>query len=322
MPLSVRRLVSALQASVEKSFPASKFIVSTGYLFLRVIVPCILQPDKFGMCHRALEDRDRRNLMLVGKVLQNLANASQFGDKEEHMRAMNPFLEKHQLLERLKAYMQILGNQEDFGHASHLEPTSVDEGHTIEDQMLLHHTLLTVSVSCFQIIDLLGIADQISRLPIFCGFLIGLNYFRNFKTLRTHACSTTFSLLLNTSVTLSHSLVLFGLNSSFLQVSAAHSTATRPSELFYVKGRGAGVSPDDHFMTVHIHSYICICADCICADCICADCICADCICADLAVGSSPQSGAEYVQRDNVQFLRTDASLYYRWPGSQQPSPS
>lgn len=162
MPLSVRRLVSALQASVEKSFPASKFIVSTGYLFLRVIVPCILQPDKFGMCHRALEDRDRRNLMLVGKVLQNLANASQFGDKEEHMRAMNPFLEKHQLLERLKAYMQILANQEDFGHASHVEPISVDEGHTIEDQMLLHQTLLTVSVCCFQIIDLLGIADQTS----------------------------------------------------------------------------------------------------------------------------------------------------------------
>jgi hypothetical protein len=119
------------------------------------------------MCHRAIEDRDRRNLMLVGKVLQNLANARQFGDKEQHMRAMNPFLEKHQLLERLKTYVQILANQEDFDHASHVKSASADEGYTIEDQMLVHQILLTVSVCCIHFIDSLGIVHQTSFLPIF-----------------------------------------------------------------------------------------------------------------------------------------------------------
>ena len=34
MPLPVRRLVSVFQKSVEEFFPKSKYIVSTGYLFL------------------------------------------------------------------------------------------------------------------------------------------------------------------------------------------------------------------------------------------------------------------------------------------------
>ena len=147
MPLSIRRLVLTLQTVVEGTFPQSKCIVSTGYLFVRVIVPCILQPDKFGLCRRPIEERDRRNLMLVGKVLQNLAKGDNLSEKEGLMKAMNPFLQEHKMFEQLKHYIQTLANEEDVGPASE-GSSSLDECFTIEDQIHVHHMLLMVCV-CF-----------------------------------------------------------------------------------------------------------------------------------------------------------------------------
>jgi hypothetical protein len=195
MPHSVRRLVLTLQTAVEGKFPKSKYIVSTGYLFVGVIVPCILHPEKIGMCQRHIEERDRRNLMLVGKVLQNLANGNHISEKDGLMKTMSPFLQEHKMFELLKDYIHTLANEEVIGPASE-GPASLDECSTIQDQMRVHQMLLTK----FQ----------------------------------------------NTS----HAFLLHDLQPPPENDSVSDSITTHPSAMFYVNGRGPGLSPDDHFMTV------------------------------------------------------------------------
>lgn len=136
MPLPVRRLVSAFQAAVGKKFPQSKCIVSA-YLFFKVINPFIANPDKFGVCQRPIEHRDRRNLSLLERVLQKLANGTTFRDND-CMKLMNPFLEGA-ALNQMQDYMNELGHG---GLAPDNSRAGDDFSSTIEDQMHLHRMLL------------------------------------------------------------------------------------------------------------------------------------------------------------------------------------
>lgn len=146
MPLPVRRLVSVFQKSIEEFFPKSKYIVSTGYLFLRVIVPYITSPDGFGLYHRPIDPNGRRNLILVSKVLQNLANDALFGAKEAYMVSMNAFMGPALL--QLQQYISDLGRVP--SQPSSCDP--FDDRSTIEDQMRLHRMLLKVVDLCFSLL--------------------------------------------------------------------------------------------------------------------------------------------------------------------------
>jgi neurofibromin 1 len=138
VPHPVRRLVSVFQNSVSEFFPKSQYIVSTGYLFLRVIVPCMTSPDGFGLYHRPIDQSGRRNLLLVGKVLQNLANETFFGAKEDYMVPMNSFMGG--ALKQLQDYIHNLGQVPEVP----LESFPYEDRSTIEDQMRLHRMLLKV----------------------------------------------------------------------------------------------------------------------------------------------------------------------------------
>ncbi len=160
MPEPIRRLVSAYQAAVCRGnkFPNSKYLVSTGYLFLRLIVPFITQPDKFGMTLRPIDDRDRRNLTLVAKVLQNLANQRRFGDKEGYMKAMNPFVDE--ALKQLQAYINTLGES---GCGSMTSHSPAHDDSTIADLMVLHRSLLQVILRFFRFFRLLSFVTDFSQ---------------------------------------------------------------------------------------------------------------------------------------------------------------
>jgi neurofibromin 1 len=138
VPPPVRRLVSVFQRSVQDFFPKSKYIVSTGYLFLRVIVPYITSPDGFGCYHRPIDQSGRRNLILVAKVLQNLANDALFGAKEAYMVGMNAFMGT--ALPQCQNYINELGRSP----SKPLEVPATEDRSTIEDQMRLHRMLLKV----------------------------------------------------------------------------------------------------------------------------------------------------------------------------------
>ncbi|EFA81607.1 Ras GTPase activation domain-containing protein [Heterostelium album PN500] len=92
-PVSIRNILRHTQERVEKKFPEMKTTVIGGFMFLRYICPAIVAPEVFGLIQDIPTTDSRRGLVLVSKLLQNLANEMPFGGiKEEYMTYLNRFI--------------------------------------------------------------------------------------------------------------------------------------------------------------------------------------------------------------------------------------
>jgi len=73
-------------------FPEAKFTAVGAFIFLRFFCPAIVAPDAEGLIAATPSKEMRRGLLLIAKIVQNLANNVLFGAKESYMFPLNDFL--------------------------------------------------------------------------------------------------------------------------------------------------------------------------------------------------------------------------------------
>lgn len=96
-PPQLRSMCHCLYQVLNKRFhsntPANVSAVGT-VIFLRFINPAIVSPFESGIIEREPSVKVRRGLMLMSKILQNIANHVEFS-KEQHMKYFNEFIKEN-----------------------------------------------------------------------------------------------------------------------------------------------------------------------------------------------------------------------------------
>ncbi|XP_060536829.1 neurofibromin isoform X2 [Cylas formicarius] len=96
-PPQLRSMCHCLYQVLSKRFPQfpQNNIGAVGtVIFLRFINPAIVSPHEMGIVSDQVPTNIRRGLMLMSKILQNIANHVEFS-KEQHMVPFNDFLKSH-----------------------------------------------------------------------------------------------------------------------------------------------------------------------------------------------------------------------------------
>ncbi|XP_030324174.1 ras GTPase-activating protein 1 [Calypte anna] len=111
LPPTLRYIYGCLQKSVQNKWPTNTTMrtrVVSGFVFLRLICPAILNPRMFNIISDSPSPTAARTLTLVAKSVQNLANLVEFGSKEPYMEGVNPFIKSNK--HRMIMFLDELGN--------------------------------------------------------------------------------------------------------------------------------------------------------------------------------------------------------------------
>lgn len=108
LPVELVELFSHIRMKCMEKYSgdeASQYSAVSGFIFLRFFCPAIITPKLFGMATELPSPVTARNLTLIAKILQNLANLVEFGGaKEPYMVEFNPFIRSN--IEAMKFFLQ------------------------------------------------------------------------------------------------------------------------------------------------------------------------------------------------------------------------
>ncbi|KAI9101162.1 hypothetical protein DFS34DRAFT_613351 [Phlyctochytrium arcticum] len=119
MPSNNRSSISSNRAIGYLSI-AEKIVGS--FLFLRFFVPAITAPETYGLVEGKVSPASRRGLVLCGKVLTAMCNDVDFGNKEQYLMALNPFLRENR--EKIKDFLIFASSDVSAEESPHSEVSS------------------------------------------------------------------------------------------------------------------------------------------------------------------------------------------------------
>ncbi|KAI0202508.1 GTPase [Astrocystis sublimbata] len=92
IPPAFRKICSIISTAVMPRFQEAKYTAVGAFIFLRFFCPAIVAPESEKLVDEPPSKEMRRGLLLIAKVIQNLANNVLFGAKEPYMYPLNDFL--------------------------------------------------------------------------------------------------------------------------------------------------------------------------------------------------------------------------------------
>ncbi|CAK7566094.1 MAG: Ras GTPase activating protein ira2, partial [Sporothrix epigloea] len=92
IPTSFRKICNIISTAVTVRFPEARYTAVGAFIFLRFFCPAIVAPEVEGLVSTPPSKEMRRGLLLIAKIIQNLANNVLFGAKEPYMFPLNEFL--------------------------------------------------------------------------------------------------------------------------------------------------------------------------------------------------------------------------------------
>lgn len=103
-PIPFRIMASHLKDEVVKIYPEARYSSIGGFIFLRFFCPAILSPESASPpLLTTVPNNVRRVLVLISKILQNLASGVKFGSKEAYLTELNSFIDEND--ERCKKFL-------------------------------------------------------------------------------------------------------------------------------------------------------------------------------------------------------------------------
>ncbi|CAL4130451.1 unnamed protein product, partial [Meganyctiphanes norvegica] len=136
-PMPLRYICGSMQQKVAEKWPSDRLVrarVVSGFIFLRLICPAILNPRTFNLLQEPPHQQAGRSLIMIAKCLQNLANLVEFGGKEPYMEVVNPFILKNK--ERMIAF---LDNLSSVSERPEIEPESRVKSEPSRELAQIHH---------------------------------------------------------------------------------------------------------------------------------------------------------------------------------------
>lgn len=97
IPAEFRQIFVEIDAQIMKKFNNDMAVYKAigGFFFLRFVCPSITAPHYYGLLDRPPNETTQRQLVLISKVIQSLANMQMPGRKETYMESMSDFIEKN-----------------------------------------------------------------------------------------------------------------------------------------------------------------------------------------------------------------------------------
>ncbi|KAI9348026.1 hypothetical protein BDR26DRAFT_853830 [Obelidium mucronatum] len=94
-PQSFAAIFMAIQNLIQAKWGDNstvKYSAISGFIFLRFFCPAILSPNLFKLIDDFPDTNRARTFTLLAKIIQSLANLTEFGQKEQYLAEFNPFI--------------------------------------------------------------------------------------------------------------------------------------------------------------------------------------------------------------------------------------